>query len=112
MKQALIIRTDLKMNKGKIASQCAHASIAAFLKADAEDRSEWISSGMKKIVLKVPSEGDIESLFKFARKERLPAEIIVDAGLTQIDPGTVTALGIGPAEDSKIDKVAGKLKLL
>jgi peptidyl-tRNA hydrolase, PTH2 family len=112
MKQALIIRTDLKMNKGKMASQCAHASISAFLKAREEDRQEWISGGMKKIVLKVSSEGDIESLFKSARKERLPAEIIVDAGLTQIEPGTVTALGIGPADDDKVDRITGKLKLL
>jgi peptidyl-tRNA hydrolase, PTH2 family len=112
MKQALIIRTDLKMNKGKIASQCAHASIASFLKANEEDRREWISEGMKKVVLKVSSEGEIESLFRLAKKERLPAEIIVDAGLTQIEPGTVTSLGIGPSNDEKIDRITGKLKLL
>ncbi len=33
LKQVIIIRTDLKMGKGKIGSQCAHASLAAFLKA-------------------------------------------------------------------------------
>ncbi|MFH1229817.1 MAG: peptidyl-tRNA hydrolase Pth2 [Candidatus Aenigmatarchaeota archaeon] len=112
MKQALIIRTDLKMNKGKIASQCAHASIAAFLKSKDHERQDWIREGMKKIVLKVSSESELEDLFKLSKKERLPSEMIIDAGRTQIEPGTVTALGIGPAEDKKIDEITGKLKLL
>jgi len=112
MKQAILVRTDLKMGKGKIATQCAHASIAAFLKSDKKDREMWISKGMKKVVLKVSGEKELMNLYKLAKKEKLPSEIISDAGLTQIEPGTVTALGIGPANDEKIDKITGKLKLL
>jgi PTH2 family peptidyl-tRNA hydrolase len=112
MKQAIIIRTDLKMGKGKIASQCAHASIAAFLKSKVKEREEWINEGMKKIILKASSEKELMNLFNSAKKEKLPSELIYDAGLTQIEPGSVTALGIGPADDSKIDKITGKLKLL
>jgi peptidyl-tRNA hydrolase, PTH2 family len=112
MKQAIVVRTDLKMQKGKIASQSAHASIAAFLKANGDDREEWVGGGMKKIILKVSSEKELLGLFKSAKKERLPCELIYDAGLTQVDPGTMTALGIGPAEDSRIDGLTGKLKLL
>jgi PTH2 family peptidyl-tRNA hydrolase len=112
MKQAIVIRSDLKMGKGKIASQSAHASIASFLRADGDVREEWIGSGMKKVVLKVSSEKEMTMLFKAAKKERLPSELIHDAGLTQIEPGTMTALGIGPADDAKIDLVTGKLKLL
>jgi PTH2 family peptidyl-tRNA hydrolase len=112
MKQAIIIRTDLKMGKGKIASQCSHASIAAFLNASKEDKEEWVSGGMKKIILKASGEKELMNLFKEAKKEKLPSELIRDAGLTQIEPGSMTALGIGPAEDGKIDKITGKLKLL
>jgi len=112
MKQAIIIRTDLKMGKGKIASQCAHASIAAFLKSKVKEREEWIKEGMKKVILKVSSEKELMNLFNSAKKEKLTSEIIYDAGLTQIEPGSVTALGIGPADDKKIDKITGKLKLL
>jgi PTH2 family peptidyl-tRNA hydrolase len=112
MKQAILIRTDLKMGKGKIASQSAHASIAAFLKSDKETREEWIDEGMKKVVLKVSSEKQLNDFVKLAKKERIPSALINDAGLTQIEPGTVTALGIGPADNNKIDKITGKLKLL
>jgi len=112
MKQTIIVRTDLKMDKGKIASQVAHASIAAFLKTDKKDREEWINRGMKKIILKVSSEKELKDFYRVAKKEKLPCELIKDAGLTQIETGTVTALGIGPADDKEIDRVTGKLKLL
>ena len=112
MKQAILIRTDLKMGKGKLCSQCCHASIAAFLKTDKETREEWIDRGMKKVVLKVSNEKELKNFARLARKEKIPTALISDAGLTQIESGTLTALGIGPAKDEKIDKITGKLKLL
>ncbi|HLE07970.1 MAG TPA: peptidyl-tRNA hydrolase Pth2 [archaeon] len=112
MKQAIIIRTDLKMGKGKLVSQGGHASIAALRKTSEEDADDWESEGMKKVVLKVSSEPELLKIFEQARKAKLPAAIIHDAGLTQIEPGSPTAVGIGPAEDGEIDKITGKLKLL
>ena len=112
MKQAILIRTDLKMDKGKIASQCSHASVGAYLKAKKYDKDKWKKEGMKKVVLKVSSEKELKDFLKLAKKEKLPCDLIRDAGLTQIEPGTITALGIGPADDKKIDKITGKLKLL
>ena len=35
VKQVLLYRRDLKMRKGKIAAQCAHASLAVFLRRGA-----------------------------------------------------------------------------
>ena len=112
LKQTIVIRTDLKMGKGKVGSQCAHASLAAFLKAKKQDKEEWLKEGMKKVVLKVSSEKELIELCKIAKKEKLPCELISDAGLTQIRPGSLTALGIGPADNEKINKITGKLKLL
>ncbi|MFZ3077341.1 MAG: peptidyl-tRNA hydrolase Pth2 [Candidatus Aenigmatarchaeota archaeon] len=112
LKQVIIIRSDLKMGKGKLAAEAAHASIAAFLKAGEEDRREWIEGGMKKIVLKVESEKELISAFNALKKEKLPVELIADRGLTQISPGTKTAVGCGPIEEKKIDKITGKMKLL
>ena len=112
MKQALIIRTDLKMGKGKIASQASHASIASFLKSNSYTRNRWMLGGMKKVVLRVRSLRQLKALYKKSKAERIPCELITDAGRTQLKKPTVTALGIGPARDDEIDKITGKLKLL
>lgn len=112
MKQVIVVRTDLKMGKGKLAAQAAHASLAAFLAASEADRSNWLEQGMKKVVVKLSSEKELLNLYKKIKKERLPCELIIDRGLTQIKGGTVTAAGIGPEEDRKIDKFTKKLKLL
>lgn len=112
MKQVILVRTDLKMEKGKIASQVAHASVASFLKSKKQENEAWLAGGMKKVVLKVSSEKELMEFYKIAKKEKLNCELISDAGLTQIESGTVTALGIGPADDKKLDKITGKLKLL
>lgn len=112
MKQAIVIRTDLKMGKGKIAAQASHASLASYLKSDSYSRKAWVLHGMKKIVVKVSGEQELVKLFVKAKKEKLPSAIISDAGLTQVKSGDRTALGIGPASDDVIDKITGKLKLL
>lgn len=112
MKQAIIIRTDLKMDKGKIASQAAHASVAAFIESDKSKSDEWLSSGMKKIVLKVSSKKDLYDIYKEAKKENMKAVMITDAGLTQLEKPEKTAVAIGPDDDKKIDNITGKLKLL
>lgn len=40
------------------------------------------------------------------------AEVIQDAGRTQIEAGSMTVLGVGPAPKSVVDKITGHLKLL
>lgn len=112
MKQAIIIRSDLKMGKGKIASQAAHASISAFMNAPGSVRDRWMSEGMSKIVLKVPNESELLKICSAAKRAKLPCELIHDRGLTQVEPGSATAVGIGPADDEDIDRITSKLKLL
>ena len=63
-------------------------------------------------MLKVKSLKELKLLYRKAKRLKLPCALIRDAGLTQVKPGTITCLGIGPAEDKKIDKITGKLKLL
>lgn len=54
----------------------------------------------------------MEELMGKARSLGITAEVIQDAGRTQIDPGSLTVLGVGPAPKSKVDQVTGGLKLL
>lgn len=113
-KQALVVRTDLGMGKGKIVAQCSHASLMALektMRKNAQWAEEWKAGGQGKIVLKVNSEKELLELFESAKKV-LPCCLVKDAGHTQISPNTITCLGIGPAPENELDKFTGKLKLL
>jgi peptidyl-tRNA hydrolase, PTH2 family len=115
LKQVIVARTDLGMGKGKLAAQVAHASLAAVeesMKGHGEWYREWKKQGQAKVVVKVASESGLRDLLKTARTMGLPCALIEDAGLTQLEPGTATCLGIGPAPVSMVDKVTGQLKLL
>lgn len=112
MKQVLIVRTDLKMGKGKIAAQCCHGCLGAYKMADSTKISKWEDSGMAKVVCKVSSLDDLLELKRMAIVEKVPYFLVVDAGKTQIPISTTTVLAIGPDDDEIIDKITGDLKLL
>ncbi|MCL5011451.1 MAG: peptidyl-tRNA hydrolase Pth2 [Candidatus Marsarchaeota archaeon] len=112
MKQAIVLRSDLGMGKGKLVAQGAHASVECVRKSSKELVHEWLEEGSKKIVLKVSSEKELIELLDKCKKTGVEACIIADAGFTQIPSGTLTALAIGPDRDEKVDKITSKLKLL
>ncbi len=110
LKQVIVVRKDLRLNRGKLAAQVAHASLTA---ADRSDfKREWILEGQKKAVLRVENLEKLRELYEEAKERELPAILIRDAGFTQLPPDTITCLGIGPAPEGEIDEVTGKLKLL
>lgn len=111
-KQAIVIRTDLEMGKGKLCAQSAHASLSAYKKVSPKLRDEWERSGMKKIVLKVNSESELFQYFEECQRAGIPCSLIQDAGHTQIPSGSPTCFGAGPWDADGIDKILGKLKLL
>ncbi|MFH1064836.1 MAG: peptidyl-tRNA hydrolase Pth2 [Candidatus Woesearchaeota archaeon] len=112
MKLVILVRQDLKLPKGKLAAQVAHAAVEATLKSSSSKIDEWRSQGQKKIVLKVPDEKTMLSYVNQAKTEKLVAAVITDAGKTCIAPGTKTCVGIGPDNEDAIDKVTGKLPML
>ena len=112
MKQAIVARTDVGMGTGKLAAQVAHASLSAYEKADDRVRRAWKSGGQKKVVLKGSSERELYELAEIADHEGVANAVIRDAGHTQLEPGTVTALAVGPDDDELVDRITGEISLL
>ncbi|EMA36844.1 peptidyl-tRNA hydrolase Pth2 [Halobiforma nitratireducens] len=111
MKQAIVARTDIGMGQGKLAAQVAHASLSAYERADTRARDQWKDGGQKKVVLKGESERQLHELSEIADSKGIPNALVRDAGHTQLEPGTVTALAVGPAADDSVDSVTGDLSL-
>lgn len=138
-KLVLVVRTDLGMTKGifpsysscgvqvltvwatgKIAAQCSHATLACFKalsraapgSAESQILRRWEKYGQAKIALQIKSEDEVLELRRKARNAGVTAEVIHDAGRTQIESGSLTVLGVGPAPKSQVDQITGHLKLL
>ncbi|MEW5896769.1 MAG: peptidyl-tRNA hydrolase Pth2 [Nanoarchaeota archaeon] len=111
-KQVILVRTDLKLPKGKLAAQCAHASVDAVLKSSSDAIKSWKKEGMAKIVVKVKDEKELLKYFQQAKDDGLTAALITDAGRTVVAPGTKTCAALGPDKEEKVDKITGKLPLL
>ncbi|MCX8173723.1 MAG: peptidyl-tRNA hydrolase Pth2 [Thermoplasmata archaeon] len=114
-KQVIVVRKDLKLSRGKLAVQVAHAAVTACerCRRDAEEWFErWFAEGQKKVVVEVDNLDALILHYEQAKREGLPAALIEDAGLTEIPPGTITCAGIGPAPAELVDKITGGLKLL
>lgn len=113
-KMILVVRTDLKMGKGKVSAQCSHAAVSAYKQVqrrNPEVLKQWEYCGQPKVVVKAPDEDCLLELLTHAKELRLPVSLIQDAGRTQIAPGSRTVLGVGPGPSDLVDKVTGHLKL-
>lgn len=111
-KQVIVVRHDLKMSKGKLATQVAHASLSSALKISKKILNTWTEKGQKKIVLRANGLEELLKLKEKCKKLAIPHYLITDAGLTEFKNPTITALGIGPYDEKRIDKITGSLPLL
>ena len=130
-KQILIVRKDLNMRKGKISSQCSHASIKVFFDrmifnyfmedhaeqmyqcAFTPEMREWMDGIFTKICVSVNSEQKLLALKEQAEAACIPCALITDCGLTEFHGvPTITCLAIGPDNAEKIDLITGGLPLL
>lgn len=106
----LLVRTDLRMGKGKIGVQCGHAIENLIISSGNGGSSEvWRryrrECGSRKICYGVTEPG-LWSVVDFCQENRIPCVEVSDAGLTQVASGTVTCAAIGP-----IDPVSSKLNV-
>lgn len=128
-KQIIVVRTDLKMKKGKIAAQVAHASLGAILQlctfvesknnivymlhyTKGSTLHDWLQGIFTKVVVGIDGEEALLQLYQNAKSANLNAILIKDRGFTQIAPDTYTCVGIGPAEDEDLAPLTSHLKLL
>ncbi|KAJ7965935.1 peptidyl-tRNA hydrolase 2, mitochondrial [Quillaja saponaria] len=113
LKMVLVVRQDLKMKTGKIASQCAHAATGMY--AELMQRSllrQWEQCGQPKIVVTCKSQQAMNRLREEAESIGLPTFVVADAGRTQVLAGSKTVLAIGPGPKASLDSITGKLYLL
>ena len=114
-KMCIVLRTDLGMSTGKLIAQACHAAVGASEMAKKENHRAWMrwrDEGGKKVALEAESLEEIEELVKRADELDIVNVVIQDAGLTEVPPGTVTAMGLGPDLSERIDKVTGNLPLI
>ncbi len=132
VKQVLLYRRDLKMRKGKIAAQCAHASLAVFLRRQVPpDRvsvavdghpveddvlvvplddamAQWVRARFTKVVLSVEDEAALLEAFRLAEAAGIACALIRDAGRTEFrGVPTYTTCALGPAAVEVIDAITG-----
>lgn len=130
VKQVIVVRRDLKMGKGKIGAQVAHASMGALLRimriekySDHKLRAlelnynnpvnYWLDNSFTKICLACNSEEELLAIHKKVEEARIPYCLITDNGATVFKGvPTNTCCAVGPWHSDVIDNITGGLKLL
>lgn len=128
-KQAYLINTDLKMKKGKIATQVAHASmyymefikdIEMLIRPRDPEKSQttrfekWRYDNnelMTKIVMRA-TEDEIGDVLGDMCYDKMWCTVVRDRGLTQVDEDSLTCFVAEPLDELQYSKLFGKFKLL
>ena len=104
MKQVIVVRNDLGISTGKLVTQACHAAVLGY--RDVKARGDE-----KKVVVHTDG-GTLMERRDRAKDNDIPHQIVQDAGKTEVDPGTVTALAVGPAPQEQVDSITGDLPLV
>ena len=83
-----VLNPALQMSSGKTLAQIAHAAVMA---ADRPELAAWVDAGCPAAVVMPPG----AAFRELCGSDRLAARV-VDAGLTEVAPGTVTVLALPP----------------
>jgi PTH2 family peptidyl-tRNA hydrolase len=125
LRQVIVINSDLKMSRGKIAISAAHGttlymrSIEKILISNESEYDEeylnihesWMSDGaIMKIAFKASEQEMIDILEEWSYGYRLFQ--VHDFGFTQVPPNSLTCIASEPISKEVSDEIFGHLKLL
>ena len=112
-----IVRADLNMSAGKIASQAGHAYLDAYLQSP--DKS-YLDNPTK--ICLGADEAQLEKICAQFDRKNVPYVKVIDPDFTIseneviLNDGTqlaaFTAVGVGPVTKSEVENILGKLNLL
>lgn len=128
----LIVRKSLEMSPGKIGAQCAHAAqmlllkyheftmmdynpsmgfptLPPFSRETYNIFTEWLSGSFRKVVLKADEKQWKKLKEEFSDRQKV---LVVDAGLTELEPGSETVIGLLPMRKSLAPRLVQKLQVL
>jgi len=136
----LVVRESLGMGVGKTAAQCAHASQMLQLKFNTLEKEldnfkgleesfgslspaeaaswaeihpqyyvfqQWLDTSFRKVVLRAS-----DHQFERLKSEVINHIVVIDAGITEIAPGSQTVIGLWPMYRSLAPKFVQKLQVL
>ena len=92
----VFLNKSLHMSAGKAAAQAIHAGIYAVISEDQSKQQLWLVNPHKTvIVLEARDENHIRNISTYLKDRGYPTNTIVDEGVNEIDPHTITALSTG-----------------
>jgi PTH2 family peptidyl-tRNA hydrolase len=97
----VVLRKDIRMGKGKFSVQTAHAIVSLL----SERNIKWDLQKKPTEIWTVKSEENLLGIHRQIQKLKINCSLIRDAGKTQLDPGTKTAVGVGPINEAVFEKV-------
>ena len=92
----IFLNKSLGMSVGKAAAQAAHAAVFAASESDESKQQLWrINPHKTIIVLEARNEAHIRNISTYLKQRGIHTNMIVDEGVNEIDPHTITALSSG-----------------
>jgi len=117
-KLVLVVRGDIpKLNRAKLATDCASASILAFKTSRRQTPLSslfWTITGQPKVVVRANSAEEFTRLCQEASKRRLCTSLIREKSSKQTpdeDKVESLVLAVGPGPSRLLDQITGNLKL-
>lgn len=92
----IFLNKSLGMSVGKAAAQSAHAAVFAAAESDESKQQLWrINPHKTIIVLEARDEEHIRNISTYLKQRGFDTNMIIDEGVNEIDPHTITALSTG-----------------